>query len=209
MLGHSSGRRGLNSVSARSTTSAVVDDITSPETRAMAPSCRSGARRWQAPVGEATTTVSEPSGRQPELLPEAGGHLEVLLSREGHVEDVEVLLRQADAPEAVVAVGEVAAHHEIRRVGAGLALEEVSRGLAALALHAVAAVAASLGGHAVGALVATHAVPAEHAVRAALAILAGVAPRVARVGGEGATQRSELVEELAAAEASHRSAGLG
>src|SRR5215472_3024126 len=190
MLGHSSGRRGLKSISARRTTSAGVDDITSPETRAMAPSCRSGARRWQAPSGEATTTVTERSGRQPELLPQPGGHLEVLLPRERHVEDVEVLLRQADASEAVVAVGEVAAHHEIRRVGAGLALEEVGRGLAALALHAVAAVAAPLGGHAVGALVAAHAVPAEHAVRAAFAILACIAPRIARVGREGATQRS-------------------
>src|SRR5262249_57939693 len=159
---------------------------------------------WQAAAAEARKT----SAGKSEVLREPGRDLEVLLPGEGHVEDVEVLLAQPHAAEAVVAVGEVAAEDQIRRVGAGLALQQIGRGLAALALLAVAAVAAPVAGDAVGALVAAHALLTEHAVGAALAILAGVAAGVARIGGEGAPERGELIEELAASEARHRRAGF-
>src|SRR5690606_15070107 len=49
--------------------------------------------------------------------------LEVLLPIEGHVEDVEVLLGQAHAAEAVGAVTEVVAHHQVGAVGAVLTLD--------------------------------------------------------------------------------------
>src|SRR5262249_8747515 len=164
------------------------------------PTPESNSRRarkpGKTPVRRSGLRLAHCRRGQPEVFSQPSRHLEVLLPREGDIEDVKVLLGQAHAAKAVVAVREVAAKHQVGRVGTGIALEEVGRGLAGLAFDAVATIAASLASHAVGALVAAHAVLAEHAVGAALAVGTGVAAGIAWVGGEGPAEGGELVEKF-------------
>src|SRR5690606_20551490 len=145
--------------------------------------------------GDALQSGRAERSADPELALQLLDDLEVLLPIEGHVEDVEVLLGQAHAAEAVGAVTEVVAHHQVGAVGAVLTLDEVGRGVAALAVHAVRAVVAEGAARAVGALVAGVTVRAEHAVGAAGAAGAGVAAGVAGIGAEGAGELGQLLEE--------------
>src|SRR5215510_532499 len=151
--------------------------------------------RRKGPSGIGTIGV-EPTSANPQLPPQARDNSKVLLSVERDIEDVKVPLRDSDAAEAVVAVGEVVAQLQVGAVAAVLGANAVRAGVAALRANAVAAIGAQGAIGAVGAVVTAVAGVAEHAVGAPSAAGALVGAGVARVRGEAAGQVVESLEEV-------------
>src|SRR5437899_2373494 len=123
----------------------------------------SSPRRTEARLTRWTTARMVPSPRNPQILVEPLDDLEVLLALVRLVQDVEVLARETDAPEAVGAVRAGAAAHEIGAPGAELAFDAVRRGVTALAARALIALRALRAARAIVAPVAVRAVLRKHA----------------------------------------------
>src|SRR5262249_40226315 len=132
----------------------------------------------------------------PQLALELFDDFEVLLTRIGHVQDVEILFHAAHAAEAIVAVRARKAPHEIRRPRAEARIHAISGGVTGFTPHAMRAVRALVRLRAVGAAIATRAALAEHAARAGLAIFTLIAADVGALGGVITLQAVQLGEEV-------------
>src|SRR5262245_28164773 len=104
--------------------------VTSPETSTR-------ARRTRC-------TTARTASAEAELAREPGREREVGAAIVGLVEDVEVLLVEAHAPEAVGAAGAVDALHQVRRLGAALGGDAVVAGHEVARAAVVRAVGAAL-----------------------------------------------------------------
>src|SRR5215472_1904685 len=126
---------------------------------------------------------------EPELLGEPSGDLEVGLPIVGLVEDVEVLLAQADAAEAVVTPAAARGEHEVGAPHATLAFDAMraheARGRA-LAVRAVDALGAAR------AVVTAGDAAALDAERAVAGSLAALAREATDVRGRARKVRAEL-----------------
>src|SRR5207237_10463834 len=114
----------------------------------------------------------------PQLALELFDDLEILLPRIGHVENVKILLHQAHAAEAVVAIGAGQAAHQVRRARAEARVHVVGAGVTTFPAHTMRAMRALHRLRAVRAAVAARAALAEHAARAGLAVFALIAADV-------------------------------
>src|SRR5262249_30334035 len=123
-----------------------------------------------------------------ELLAQPGHLAEVVGARVFLVEDVEILLHQAHAPKAVIALEAIAARHEVVRVAAVVALLTIGERAALAAALAVRQKERFRAFHRIARAITAHAIAAEYAIGAAHAVGAFDAANVYTVAAIGGYQ---------------------